>query len=345
MVLQLNETCRVSQASCWERRHQPDARSENDTKCLHLLFYCSNLDNLSLCVYNQWYHWPVVDMNVVTSAVTKGIFKSSGIQINKTLKKSTHLAPHMLLRVHCDVAAYGQKYVCFVTILMCMTPMTGWNNYAKYKATWTHLRNCEVAWPKSRGHFAKIHNIAAEDKRHRQRHGINKPLNAVKHISQISEDGQTQSSSKSSPSSYLSFALETEPCRVMLFPLYRCLSLARRSGSTHSHAVTMTIGSGLLASSPSSSSLNAEWGERERERERERETLYKHQILRDTGKFTVLLVKHSYMPSHKSESTMKWNFNKIHCNLYYIINHTSPVWISNYSDYHMGCINVDTVIS
>lgn len=49
----------------------------------------------------------------------------SGIQINKTLKKNTHLAPHMLLRVHCDVAAYSQKYVCFVTILMCMTPMTG----------------------------------------------------------------------------------------------------------------------------------------------------------------------------------------------------------------------------
>lgn len=149
MVLQLNETCRVSQASCWEGRHQPDARSENDTKCLHLLFYCSNLDNLSLCVYNQWYHWAVVDMKVVSSAVTKGIFKASGIQINKTLKKSTYLAPHMLLRVHCDVAAYGQKYVCFVTILMCMTPMTGWNNYAKYKATWTRLRNCEDAWPKS----------------------------------------------------------------------------------------------------------------------------------------------------------------------------------------------------
>lgn len=73
----------------------------------------------------------------------------SGIQINKTLKKTTHLAPHMLLRVHCDVAAYSQKYVCFVTILMCMTPMTGWNNYAKYKAKWTRLRNCEVAWPKS----------------------------------------------------------------------------------------------------------------------------------------------------------------------------------------------------
>lgn len=52
----------------------------------------------------------------------------------------------MLLRVHCDVAAYSQKYVCFVTVLMCMTPLTGWNNYkAKYNTKSTRLRNCEVA--------------------------------------------------------------------------------------------------------------------------------------------------------------------------------------------------------
>ncbi len=96
----------------------------------------------------------------------------------------------------------------------------------------------------SRGDFAKIHNIAAEDKRHRQRHGINKPLNAVKHISQmISEDGQTQSSFVLP---FIRSGDRAVPCDAAVPTLSPSLS-ARCSGSTHSHAVTMTIGSGLLA--------------------------------------------------------------------------------------------------
>jgi len=101
---------------------------------------------------------------------------------------------------------------------------------------------------KVRGHFAETHSIAAEDERHTLRHEIDQPLNAVKDISQRPEDDQTQPFPvlpviRSGDGAVPSDAVPTLP-----------LSL---SGSTHSHAVAMTIGSGLLASSPSSSSLNA----------------------------------------------------------------------------------------